>query len=370
MNHSKHPIILILLVLIIFSSSTTFAQDTSNQSFVQYKMNYLPVDPPEPFYVDTQNMYITDKVVDSYLQYKLDDSQENDRFEIIVQFKGSVFPNDIQILENLGFEIIREYNVVPGLHCMGTKSATQALAKNERVFWIEYNEQLEYYMQGTTTVINATKTWNSDILNSDGQNLGKIDGTGITVVVLDSGIDAGHPDLDYRTKTIMNLKSDTGNPPWVEMENSDTSSGHGTHCAGTVAGNGDASGGARRGVAPGANLIGLSVGELFFITGAIGGLEWVYEHSMRGDNPYNIRVVSNSWGAGGGEYNPQDSISQASERLTYENNVIVVFAAGNSGGDGTDIQSSNYGNTPANLCVAALEHNGEGVAEFSSRVIF
>jgi len=198
MNHSKHPIILILLVLIIFSSSTTFAQDTSNQSFVQYKMNYLPVDPPEPFYVDTQNMYITDKVVDSYLQYKLDDSQENDRFEIIVQFKGSVFPNDIQILENLGFEIIREYNVVPGLHCMGTKSATQALAKNERVFWIEYNEQLEYYMQGTTTVINATKTWNSDILNSDGQNFGRIDGMGITVVVLDlesSGLSSSTGDV-------------------------------------------------------------------------------------------------------------------------------------------------------------------------------
>jgi subtilisin family serine protease len=257
--------------------------------------------------------------------------------------------------------------VIPGVHCIGTKAAIDTLSESNRVFWIEYNEQLQYFMHGTTTIINATKVWNSDILSHVGRDQGRIDGTGITVVVLDSGIDAGHPDMDYGTKTILNLKSDSGSSPWIEVENSDTSSGHGTHCAGTVAGNGDASGGSRRGVAPGANLIGLSVGELVVITGAVGGLEWVYQNSRPGSNRYNIRVVSNSWGAGGGEYHPQDSISQASERIVYENNVMVVFAAGNSGGDGTDIQSSNYGNTPANLCVAALEHDGEGVAQFSSR---
>jgi serine protease AprX len=332
------------------------------------QVNYhLPVELPESLYVDSQHMYISDDVLDPYLQTKLGALDHGATLELIVQFKGTLQHSDIQLLEGLGFEVIREYSVVPGVSVKGTPAAVENLAGSERVFWIEYNEQLEYMMQGTTTVINATKTWNSDILNAYGGNLGRIDGSGVTAVVLDSGIDAGHPDLDYKTKTIMNLKSDNGNPPWIEVENSDTSSGHGTHCAGTVAGNGDASGGARRGVAPGANLIGLSTGELFFITGALGGLDWVYENSRPGSNPYNIRVVSNSWGAGGGEYNPQDSISQAAEKIVYENNVAVVFAAGNSGGDGSDIQASNYGNTPAIINVAALEHNGKGVATFSSR---
>ncbi len=362
--------IILSVILALFLSIPLIpinAEKITNENLKNDFLNYLPVTAPEPLYVDTQKLYTTDNVLDPILQDILVISEPEDSLEIIVQFKQDLREIDIFYLKELGFNILREYTVIPGVHCIGPKTAIEELMNYNRVFWIEYNEELEYYMHGTTTIINATKVWNSDVLSYSGRYQDRIDGSGITVVVLDSGIDAGHPDLDYGTKTIKNLKSDKGTPPWVEMENSDTSSGHGTHCAGTVAGNGDASGGSRRGVAPGADLIGLSVGELVVITGAVGGLEWVYENSKPNSNRYNIRAVSNSWGAGGGEYNPQDSISQASERITYENNVIVVFAAGNSGGDGNDIQSSNYGNTPACICVAALEHNGKGVAEFSSR---
>jgi hypothetical protein len=157
---------------------------------------------------------------------------------------------------------------------------------------------------------------------------------------------------------------------WREVENGDTSSGHGTHCAGTVAGNGDASAGARAGVAPGAKLIGLSTGEAVSIINAMGAMEWVYEHSKPGhtyewDDP--IRAVSNSWGPGPGDYNPQDSISIISQKLTFENNVLILFAASNSGGDGSDIQTNPYGNVPSNVAVAAMARDGTGVASFSSR---
>ncbi len=368
---SKTGVVLFITLLFLIPLIPIQAQNTSYNNFEpknNYDLtNYLPVTPPAPLFVDTQKMYITDNVIDSVLLDNLNQVGPDDELELIVQFKEKVLDIDLAHLKHIGIKIKQQYSVIPGLYCVGSRSSIELLARYDRVFWMEYNEVLTYYMHGTTTVINATKVWNSDIISYGNRNQGRIDGSGITVVVLDSGIDAGHPDMDYGTKTIMNLKSDSGSPPWVEMENSDTSSGHGTHCAGTVAGNGDASAGARRGVAPGANLIGLSVGELVVITGAVGGLDWVYQNSKPGSNRYNIRVVSNSWGAGGGEYSPQDSISQAAERITYENNVNVVFAAGNSGGDGSDIQSSNYGNTPACICVAALEHDGSGVASFSSR---
>ncbi len=305
-------------------------------------------------------------VLDPQLQDLLGHAATDERLDCIVQFRGLVERVDREVLADEGLQLVHEFHIVPAVWVRATVAQLERLAGYARTAWVEHNDRLYYDMNGTTTVINATRSWNAMVQGSLWGQMG-IDGKGVTVVVLDSGIDAGHPDFDYGTKTIHNLKSDTGTGPWVEVENGDTSSGHGTHVAGTVAGNGDASAGAYAGVAPGANLIGLSAGELLFITGGLGGLEWVYDHSRPGNNPYNIRVVSNSWGGGGGQYNPQDSISQAINRLVYENNVLVNFAAGNSGGTGDDIQASNYGNTPAAICVAAADHEGTGITDFSSK---
>jgi len=305
-------------------------------------------------------------VLDPTLQDLMGHAAADERLDCIVQLIGSVRRDDRDALAGLGVQLVHEFHIVPAIQVRATPAQLERIASYGRTFWVEHNDRLDYLMSGTTAVVNATRAWNSLVLGSLWGQKG-IDGHGVTVVVLDSGIDAGHPDLDYGTKTILNLKSDTGTGPWVEVENGDTSSGHGTHVAGTVAGNGDASAGANAGVAPGANLIGLSAGELLFITGGLGGLEWVYDHSRPGNNPYNIRVVSNSWGGGGGQYNPQDSISQGINRLVYENNVVVSFAAGNSGGSGDDIQASNYGNTPAAICVAAADHEGTGITDFSSK---
>jgi serine protease AprX len=305
-------------------------------------------------------------VLDPYLIEVMATTGAYEEMEVVIQFKDHVLPQDRDLLRREGIETLHEYHVLPAVWAKATPRQVERLSGYDRTRWVEYNRQLEYHMDETTRVVNATRTWYSKIEGSLWGS-GGINGKGVTAVVLDSGIDAGHPDLDYGTKTIMNLKSDSGTGPWYEIENGDTSSGHGTHCAGTVGGNGDASAGQRKGVAPGANLIGLSAGELVMITGALGGLEWVYDHSKPGNNPHNIRVVSNSWGGGGGQYNPQNSISQVINRLTYENNVAVCFSAGNSDGDGNTIQSSVYGNTPAALCIAASTRDGTGITSFSSK---
>jgi serine protease AprX len=286
--------------------------------------------------------------------------------EAVIQFMGRITPQDRHYMEALDIRVIQEYRVIPAVYAVGTKEALEFLAQSPRTFWMEHNSQMELLMNGTTTVINATTVWNSEIIYKGGGTSEPIDGKGVTVALVDTGCDAGHPDLDYGSKVIINLKSDF-DQTFTEVENSDTGSGHGTHCAGTILGNGDASAGARRGVAPGARLVAISTGE-HYLQNVLGALQWVYEHSRPGNNPYNIRVCSNSWGAGPGEYDPADSITQVNDKLVFENNVQVVFAAGNSGGiDGSTIQTSNYGNAPFVLEVAAALHDGEGMASFSSR---
>ncbi|MEW5760149.1 MAG: S8 family serine peptidase [Candidatus Thermoplasmatota archaeon] len=313
----------------------------------------------EKFHVELQ----TKKIKPSF-ERSLSDFTEH---ELIVQFKGKINSEDIKFVLDNGFKIKRKFDVLPALHLLGKKNSIEKLMKYDRTLWIEQNSKINFYMDESTTTINATKVWYSKLLKKDGEEEKGIDGTGITAAIVDTGIDAGHPDLDYGKKVILNLKSDI-NGTYSEAVNTDTGSGHGTHVAGTIAGNGDASGGTRRGVAPGATLIGISTGEAL-LTNVMGALEWVYLNSRENANPYNIRVVSNSWGTSG-EYNPEDAIVKITQKLTYENNVVVVFAAGNDGEenhDGSKVTTNPYSITPSVISVAALERNGSGIAYFSSR---
>ncbi len=309
-------------------------------------------------------------------------SSPQDLFETIIQFNTPTTSGDLIHLEKLGFDVLQEFTVIDGVSAVGPGSAILALEDYDRLFYAERNRKLEYQLDVSIETINADVTWNRIIVDDDGVLPEKIDGSGITVVISDTGIDATHPDLDYTPlygdqrpeegdKVIKNLKQDSPEGPWFDEGNYINTDvfGHGTHCAGISAGLGSAAGGNRKGVAPGAWLIGLSIGSAWE-TNEITAFDWVYEHSMPDDNIYNIRVVSNSWG-----YEPEldeyisdkEAVFQATMRLTFDNNVVVVFAASNDGGDGSESRTNIYGNVPIAISVAAAERDGSGIAGFSSR---
>ena len=304
----------------------------------------------------------------------INDANNNSDIEFIVQYRPTLTEEHLATAEGIGVEIISIFEFIDGFYGKATASQIKDLSRQDDIFWIEHNTQMEYYMQDTTRVINAVEAWQTVIIDEDENIVADqsnqheyIDGTGVAAVIIDTGVDAGHPDFDYDEGKTVSYKFDRATRTWIEAENSDTSSGHGTHCAGTVGGNGDASAGAKKGVAPGATLVGMGVGDIAFIDNAVEAFEWVYDNSRPDANPMNIRVTSNSWGSSGSEYDPSNAISQAVFNLQYDNNVVSVFAAGNSGGDGSDLQTNPYSNIPLVIGVAALEHDGSGIADFSSR---
>ncbi|CCQ37648.1 S8 family serine protease [Natronomonas moolapensis 8.8.11] len=102
--------------------------------------------------------------------------------------------------------------------------------------------------QGVGADANADANANA---NANTNANAKATGEGVTVAVLDSGIDDGHPDLAGRVTERVDL---TGAEP-THPENGTDESGHGTFVAGVLGGSGAASNGDHAGVAPGAALV-------------------------------------------------------------------------------------------------------------------
>jgi serine protease AprX len=190
-----------------------------------------------------------------------------------------------------------------------------------------------------------------------------------SVLVIDSGVDATHADLQFGTKVIQNVQTPVaagtlpGFTPHVSIENvpnTDQTVGHGTHCAGIIGGTGLRSGGLYTGVAPGAKIIGAGLGAGIFVINGLAAWEWALVNQFR----YNIRVVSNSYG-NSGPFDPDDPITIAT-KLAYDRNIAVIFAAGNAG-PAKDTYNP-YAKAPWVIGVAAGSKEGD-LADFSSRGI-
>lgn len=220
------------------------------------------------------------------------------------------------------------------------------------------NARDEYYLDDSIEMINADDVWAGEGLR------GAYDGSGVTVAVTDTGVDPTHPDLPHGDKVIHNFAvvgdplSDT-NVTFVDSPVSIDDHGHGTHVSGTIAGTGAASDGHFTGVAPGADIVSFKLGSANVLSWwAIQSYDWILTEGEE----HNVRVVSNSWGGGGGsDYDPEDPVNVAT-KAAYDEGVVTVFAAGNSGSPNTMGRNSV---SPYVVAVAAANKDFT-LASFSS----
>ena len=197
------------------------------------------------------------------------------------------------------------------------------------------------------------------------QNLG-LDGNGVGVAIIDSGVNTAHDDLTTRVTHFVNFVGFESDPR--------DGYGHGTHVAGIIAGSGQSSDGTRRGIAPGAHLIVLKALDDQgggHISNAIAALDYAIEQRTA----LNIRVINLSVAAGVHESYKTDPLTLAARRAV-DAGMVVVTAAGNFGrnSNGRSQQGgiTAPGNAPWVLTVGASSHNGtidrsdDVVAGFSS----
>jgi serine protease AprX len=275
---------------------------------------------------------------------------------------------------------------------VGTKSQIQAVRSQPGVTYVEAGKQPIELLQETsnkaTRGLEATQT----LTGADGTPL---TGKGVSVAVIDSGVDPTHPyfkEADGSSAVVANLKT-VCDPLEVacsvqkvpDFVDTDTLSGggHGTHVNGIVAGRPTtlSDGGTLQGAAPGANLVSISTGAVLFIIGADEALNWVLENH---DAPCGagvpastcppIKVTNNSYGpTGGGAFDPQSATAKLQRALVAEG-VVTVWANGNDGGDGSESLSNPPGMDPTGgiLSVASFNDQDTGtrdgtVSDFSSR---
>ncbi len=204
-------------------------------------------------------------------------------------------------------------------------------------------------------------------------------GRGVTVAVIDSGITTFHDDLTRTGGSRSYPYGDQRLVRFVDFVGGRTlpydDNGHGTHVAGTIAGNGYDSNGEKAGIAPEASIVSLKVLDdqgRGTIGSIIAALDWVAGNARA----YNIRVVNLSVGAAIRESYWTDPLTLAVRALTAQG-IVVVAAAGNLGrnANGEPLYGgiTAPGNAPWTLTVGASSTQGtltrrdDNMADYSSR---
>lgn len=259
------------------------------------------------------------------------------------------------------------YWVFNGLAVEADREVILGLAARPEVKVIraDHKRYLEEQIWSTSQQGTGTVEWNVAKIRADlvWQALG-IDGTGVVVAAMDSGVDWQHPALQtkYRGYDPHGLHKHFGNWYCATDEGyayPGDGYGHGTHTMGTIVGGGDPA----IGVAPGARWIAVKAfndrGQAYD-SWLHAGFQWLLDPDGDPGTDDAPDVVNCSWGSSDGyleTFRPDVQALRAA-------GIVPVFAAGNDGPSQSTIASP--ASFPESFAVGAT-HEDDHIAHFSSR---
>ena len=224
-----------------------------------------------------------------------------------------------------------------------------ATIPNARLAAVQADERVAYVEpDGEMSAVAQTLPWGIDKIDADVSSTRAGDGSGtvtnVNVYVIDTGVDATHPDLNV-----------VGHVAFAGGPNRDCH-GHGTHVAGTIAARDDANDVV--GVAPGAPITGVKVlgcNGSGSNSGVIAGIDWVTANAIK-------PAVANMSLGGGASQAIDDAV-----RRSAASGVFYALAAGNEGTNACTRSPARAGaGTTNGIMTVAATDSADREASFSN----
>lgn len=242
-------------------------------------------------------------------------TSRDDAVEAVVRQLGGTITKNLAIINAFVAEMptqqVAQLAGVPGVRWI---SADAPVVTTACMDCIDTTNLLNTYVQA----VGADQVWNTAPY---------LQGQGITVAVVDSGIDKNsdlsHAGQKKKSRILVSQKFNS------EGKNHDDSYGHGTHMAGIIGANGTQSLGNYIGIAPKVNLVNVKVTNDYGMateSDVVAGLDWINTNR----ETYNIRVVNLSLN-GSVQQSYHTSPLAAAVEILWFNGIVVVVSAGNNG---------------------------------------
>ncbi len=295
------------------------------------------------------------------------------RSSIVSELKATAQETQFELMEFLEKQVeagkakeVHSYYVVNAIAVTATKEVMEKVATFQEVEKILPNETRQLFVpEKTNTAVLDAKAetnaieWNIDRVGAPAVWDMGIDGSGITVASIDTGVQWNHPALQEKYRGYDAFDGEvTHQNNWFDAVGGQSAPyddiGHGTHVTGTMVGS-EPDGNNAIGVAPGAKWIAV---KAFSPAGGsdadlLEAGEWIL--APNGNPDLAPDVVNNSWGGGAGLdewYRPMVQAWRAAE-------IFPEFSAGNTtlsnpGGPGSVANPANY---PESFATGATDLN-------------
>lgn len=250
-----------------------------------------------------------------------------DKVRVLITYDGRPGQAAERAIERLAGTVRHRYRIIDAIAAEMPRGQLRQLASQPGVTGVELDGRLTSLDHGPDTGdLEYENAWGVEHIGARAAHAAGIDGTGIKVAVIDTGIDYVHNDLDdlpYVVDPEFNGIYAGG----YDFFNGDADpfddNGHGTHVSGILAA--ERNGYLVSGVAPGVDLFALKIldanGEGQY-SGLIAALDWVVAYNNA--NAEDIRVVNMSLGG-----HDVSAALQAAIEATAASGVLLAAASGN-----------------------------------------